>query len=747
MNNPILLLLVLPALFAGQAHAEKLNVARLEASPNLDGAIAQGIRISPDGQRVTFLQGRPEDKRQQDLWEYHIADKSRRMLVDSVVLLGGEEELDEVELARRERQRISATGIVEYSFSPDGTALLFPLGGDLYYLPIGGEPRRLTETGATETDAKISPEGSYVSFIREQNLYLIDLESGKERALTSDGQGPISFGMADFAAQEEMYRTTGYWWSSDESRIAFTRVDESGVTLVDRYEIGADGVTSVAQRYPFAGKANPVVQLFVLELESGQLQEIDLGEDKDIYLARVDFSPDGTLAVQIQSRDQKRLDLIFIDPVTYQQQLVLTETSETWINLHSDLNFFADGSHFIWTSERSGFRHIYLYAKNGEPVRQLTSGKWPVAETERSGGGIKAVDEESGYVYFTGWSVTPTEQHLFRTSLSGKGVVTQLTGAGGWHNASVAPDGSFFVDNGQSPGRPPYSAIRDRDGKLLTYITENALDEDHPYTPYWSDHQPREFGVIETQDGVELHYQLMLPAGFDPARQYPAIVYLYGGPGGAQVKKVWSVDFNQVLAQNGFVVFTVDNRGTGGRGTAFDDVIYRNMGDYEVRDQLAGARWLMEKSFVDAARIGIHGWSYGGYMTLLCMFKAPEVFKAGIAVAPVVDWRLYDTHYTERYMGDPADGDFYLRSSPISYVDGLQGKLLLIHGMADDNVFFDNSVKLMVAMQKAGKQFELMTYPGKRHGIKGEAEKTHLNELRLEFFKRYLQPGALNPSS
>jgi dipeptidyl-peptidase-4 len=740
MKKTILLSLMLVGMPVGLAIAEQLEVARLEASPNLNGTTARGVRISPDGQRVTFLQGRPEDKKQQDLWEYHIADKSKRKLVDSVALLGGEEELDEVELARRERQRITATGIVEYSFSPDGTALLFPLGGDLYYLPIGGAPRKLTDTGATETDARISPEGKFVSFIREQNLYVIDLDSGKESALTHDGQGAISYGMADFAAQEEMQRTSGYWWSKDDSRVAFTRVDEAGVTLVDRYEIGADGVTSIQQRYPFAGEANSQVQLFVLELKSGQVREIDLGEDKDIYLARVDFSPDGTLAIQKQSRDQKRLDLIFIDPVSHRQQRVLSETSETWINLHSDLNFFEDGSHFTWTSERSGFRHIYLYAKNGELVDQLTSGNWQVAETARSGSGIKAVDEEGGYVYFTAWNVTPTEQHLFRASLSGKAPVTRLTEAGGWHSASVAPDGSFFVDNGQSPGRPPYSAIRDRNGKLLTYITENALDEDHPYYPYWPDHQAREFGVIETEDGVQLQYQLTLPTGFDPARQYPAIVYLYGGPGGSEVKKTWSVDFNQVLAQNGFVVFTVDNRGTGNRGTAFDDVIYRNMGDYEVRDQVTGARWLMQKPFVDAARIGIHGWSYGGYMTLLCMFKAPDIFKAGIAVAPVVDWRLYDTHYTERYMGDPADGDFYHRSNPISYVDGLQGKLLLIHGMADDNVFFDNSVKLMAALQKEGKQFELMTYPGKRHGISGEAERTHLNQLRLDFFKRYLQP-------
>jgi dipeptidyl-peptidase-4 len=730
------------AICSGSSFAEKLTVKRLEASPGLSGTYAKGVQISPDGERVTFLQGRADNKLQQDLWEYHIADGKKRMLVDSTALLGGAEELDEVELARRERQRISATGIVEYGIAPDGKALLFPLGGDLYYLPIGGEPRRLTETDATETDAKVSPGGAFVSFIREKNLYIIDLATGKERAITTEGAGPVTFGMADFAAQEEMYRSTGYWWAKDDSRIAFTKVDESGVTLVNRYEISADGVTSIPQRYPFAGEDNAIVQLFVVTLANGDLMEVELGADKDFYLPRVAFSPDGTLAVQKQSRDQKRLDLILVDPKTGDQQIVLAEQSKTWINLHSDLHFFADGSHFTWTSERSGFRHIYLYAKNGEMVRQLTSGNWPVSESSRRGGGIKAVDEEGGYIYFTGWSVTATEQHLFRAPLSGEGVVTRLTEAGGWHSAEVAPDGSFFIDNGSSPDRPPYSAIRDRDGNLLIYITENALDETHPYFPYLPNHRPREFGVIETSEGVELQYELTLPTDFDAAKQYPAVVYLYGGPGGASVKKYWSVGLNQVLAQNGFVVFTVDNRGTGNRGTAFDDVIYKNMGDFEVRDQVTGAKWLADKPYVDASRVGVYGWSYGGYMTLLCMFKAPEVFKAGIAGAPVVNWRLYDTHYTERYMADPADGDFYERSSPITYVDGLEGNLLLIHGMADDNVFFDNSVQLMAALQQAEKQFELMTYPGKRHGIRGEAERVHLNQMRLDFFKRHLQTSA-----
>jgi len=345
-------------------------------------ATAQGVKISPDGSRVTFLQGRAEDKDQLDLWEYHLADGQKRLLVDSQKLLGSKEMLDEVELARRERARIFASGIVEYAWSPDGSALLFPLGGDLYYLKPGMAPRRLTETEATETDAKISPLGGYVSFVREQNLYVIDLKTGQERSITSKGGGVISYGMADFAAQEEMYRSTGYWWAKDDSRLAYTRMDESGVQSVNRYEIDADGVTTVSQRYPFAGTANAVVELFVQDLASGEVHEVDLGKDKDFYLARVNYSPDGTLAIQKQSRDQKTLDLIFVDPETRLQTVVLREEQVRWINLHSDLNFLEDGARFIWTSERSGFNHIYLYQKDGTLIRQLTGNrKTPLPST------------------------------------------------------------------------------------------------------------------------------------------------------------------------------------------------------------------------------------------------------------------------------------------------------------------------------------------------------------------------------
>jgi dipeptidyl-peptidase-4 len=731
------------SLIASAAMSDTLTIERLEASPGLDGPTARGVRIAPDGARVAFLRGREDDRYQLDLWEYGLEDGVERLLVDSTDLLGAPEAIDEVEKARRERQRIFFRGIVEYDFSPDGQALLFPLGGDLFYLPLGGESRRLTDTPATETDARVSPRGAYVSFIRDRNLYLVDLSTGEERALTAAEEDTLSFGMAEFVAQEEMYRFTGYWWSPDDRRIAFTRVDEAAVTLVDRYEIGADGVTTVPQRYPFAGEANAEVTLHLLDLDSGETRQVPFDASGDDYLARVDFAPDGTLMVQRQSRDQQRLELVAVDPDSLEQRVLITERSGSWINLHSDLTFFEDGSRFLWTSERDGFRHLYLYARDGTLLRQLTRGPWALAETSRAGGAVRALDEERGVAWFLGAVETPLEQHLYTVALDGASSPRRVTEAGGWHEASVAPDGAFFVDRGDAPGRPPYTAIRDAEGSLLSWVLENPLDETHPYHPFLDGHVAPEFGTLPGADGTNLYYELLRPPGLDPDRPVPAIVHVYGGPGGARVHRRWSVDFRQLLARSGFVVFTVDNRGTGGRGTAFDDPIYRRMGGVEVEDQVAAVRWLASQPGVDGRRIGIYGGSYGGYMTLLALFKAPEAFAAGAALAPVTDWRLYDTHYTERYMGLPSDGDAYAVSNPVSYVDGLDDPLLLVHGMADDNVFFDHSVKLMAALQQARKPFELMTYPGKRHRITGEAERVHLYSLLLDFFRRHLGDPAL----
>ncbi len=719
-------------IFSPPTFAEQLTIERLEASPGLNGPAIRGLKLSPDGSRITFLKGKQDNFRQQDLWEFDPETGESRLLVDSVALVATEE-LTEVEKQRRERQRIFASGIVEYYWNEAGNALLFPLGGDLYYLPLGGEVRQLTATDAFETDPRFSPRGNYVSFIRDQNLFVIEIAAGKEKKLTRDGGGLISNGMAEFVAQEEIDRNTGYWWAPDESRIAFTRINESPVVEAKRYEYGADGVKVVEQRYPFAGTDNVLIQLGVVGIGDGKIRWFDLGDNPDIYLARVNWLNDSkTVAYQRQSRDQKSLDLIFADAKNGKQKTILTETSETWINLHDDLKFLKDGKRFIWASERDGFNHLYLYDLEGKLIRQLTKGDWVV-------GRLRMADEKNGLVYFEGFADTPLQRQLYSVSMEG-GDPRRVTPDAGSHSTTVAADARYFIDNYSSTTTPPRVVLRSMDGKVMSYLEENPLDGSHPYARYLDSHLTPEFGSIEAEDGTPLYYYMIKPAGFDPAKKYPAIVSVYGGPGAQTVRNGWSVNFNQILAQQGYVVFQLDNRGSANRGVAFEAPLYHAMGEVEVRDQRTGVEFLKSRSFVDADRIGVSGWSYGGYMTLNLMFKAGDLFAAGVAGAPVTDWRLYDTHYTERFLGHPdAPGDVYTKTSVFDDIDGLQDPLIIIHGMADDNVVFSNTVNLAAILQQKRLPFEMMTYPGKRHRITGEGERIHLNKTILNFFDRHLK--------
>ncbi len=385
------------ALASVTVSAEQLTLERLFDDPSLSGKAPVKLQFSPDGSRVTYLQGKKEDYNRYDLWEYNLKDNTNRLLVDSAALFSGPENLSDEEKARRERQRIFGRGILEYKWSKDGKALLFPLNGDLYYYEIAsGKSKKLTETEAFETDARFSPKGNFVSFIREQNLYAIDLKSGKETQLTKDGGGVIKNGMAEFVAQEEMSRMTGYWWSGDEQQIAFTRIDESPVQEAIRNEIYAEEVKLFNQRYPYTGTANVEIELGVVKINDQKVDWIDLGDDKDIYIARANWLKDNkTLSYQWQNRSQQKLELRFYDTKSKKQQVALTETSDTWINLHFDLEFLKDKKHFVWASERDGFKHLYLYRTNGQLVRQITKGDWIVES-------LQGIDEKKGIVYFSG---------------------------------------------------------------------------------------------------------------------------------------------------------------------------------------------------------------------------------------------------------------------------------------------------------------------------------------------------------
>lgn len=729
--------------------AQPLTVERIFAAPDLSGPRLREPKFSPDGRRVTFLQGKAENKDQLDLWEFDTSTGKSRLLVDSRAF-AGEEKLSAEEEARRERQRTaSLRGIVDYEFSSDGARLLVPLGGDLYVYEFKARAkvRRLTTTQAYETDARFSPRGNFVSFVRDQNLHVIDLRTGKERALTSDGSGLVQNGVAEFVAQEEMDRNTGYWWAPDESRIAFTRIDDTRVQEVERIEINAQGARVTRQRYPSAGTANTLVELKVLDLESNVVTPVQLGDD-DTYLARVTWFPDSRrLAVQRQSRDQRRLDLLKVDSTNGTATTLLTETSKSWIELHDDLRFLKSRDEFIWASRRSGFRHLYLYDGTGQLVRALTAGPWMVVG-DGVESGLVGVDEEKNLVYFTANEASPLERHLYVASLNSGDALRpkRISLEPGWHDARLLPGAKAYLDQWSSPEQPPTASIRGLDGKVQRWLVRNTLDASHPYAAFLADHVKEEYGSLKTADGQLLYYRLLKPAAMSAGQRYPAIIDTYGGPHFQYVRKDWMGGarstqgyFRQLLAQQGFVVFTLDNRGSGFRGEAFDSAIKDKLGNIEVADQLLGVEFLKQQPYVDAERIGITGWSYGGYMTLRALMTT-AAFKAGVAGAPVTDWRLYDTHYTERYLGTPqASAANYDRSAVLPYVDGLKGSLLLVHGMADDNVLFTHSTMLMQKLQAQNKPFELMTYPGSKHGLIRVPETgRHYYEMVVRFFKERL---------
>ena len=715
--------------------AKPLSLERIFDDPSLSGKSPVQLKFSPDGSRVTYLQGKTDDYNRYDLWEYNLEDNTNRVLVDSAELFSGPENLSDEEKARRERQRIFGKGILEYTWSTDGKALLFPLNGDLYYYDLASaKSKKLTNTDAFETDARFSPKGNYVSFIREQNLYALALNSGEEIQLSQDGGGVIKNGMAEFVAQEEMSRMTGYWWSGDETKIAYTRVDESPVKEAIRNEIYADEVKLFNQRYPFTGTDNVKIQLGVVKLNNQHVDWIDLGKDEDIYIARAKWLKDSkTLSYQWQNRSQQTLELRFYDSESKKQKVALTENSDTWINLHFDLVFLKDKKHFVWASERDGFKHLYLYRTNGQLVRQITSGDWAVDS-------LKGIDEKKGIVYFAGRKDTPLESHLYSAPLFKKGDSKRITEQGQYHNVVLAKDNKTFIDTSSSVNKPKSAALRKVNGEFITWLEENKLDNSHPLTPYLSNLATPEYGTLKADDGQIMHYRLFKPTNMSAGKKHPVIVNVYGGPHAQRVTNSWRSKnlYFQYMAQQGYVIFQLDNRGSYNRGKKFEDAIYKNLGDVEVSDQIKGVEFLRTLDYVDAKRIGIYGHSYGGYMALMTMFKAGDYFTAGVSGAPVTDWALYDTHYTERYLGHPdTNAKGYEASAVFPYTDGLKGPLMIYHGMADDNVLFTHATKLFKQLQDSEKQFEMMTYPGSKHSLRGKQVQTHLHQTITNFFNRH----------
>jgi dipeptidyl-peptidase-4 len=705
-----------------------LTFERVFASPSLDGPSPRQAKLSPDGRYLTVLRNREDDRSRYDLWAFDRESGEWSMLVDSEQV-GSGRELSEDEKMQRERARVGdLTGIISYEWTSNGEAILVPLDGDLYLAGLDGTASRLTDTEESELNPALSPEGNFLSFVRDRQLW-VGKVAGEAGPITPQEGEAVRWGEAEFVAQEEMGRSTGYWWSPDESRIAVERFDESGVGIVTRAAIGATGTEVFDQRYPVAGSPNAVVQLFVMDPDGGNRVEVDLGDNPDIYLARVDWAGD-ELYVQRQNREQTVLDVLRVDPATGESEVVFTEqaaTEDYWINLSDSYNWLDDGS-LIWWSERDGYGHLYRF--NDGDWTQLTDGEWVVTK-------LVGVDQQAGRIFFTGTKDDALAQQVYSLDLAETGEPALLTDPTYTHSASMDSKGQTLLISRSSDDTPPQSYIADATGKRLAWIEENRLDANHPYTSFLASHRPTQYGTIPAEDGTPLHWEMVTPE-MEPGKRYPVYFYHYSGPGPQIVNKGWNGALRQAIVDKGFIWFALDNRGSANRGVAFEQPIYRAMGSVEVRDQKTGAEYLKTLDFVDPEKIAIDGWSYGGYMTLKQLQADPGLYAAGISGAPVTRWELYDTHYTERYMGTPQDdAEAYRAASAIPGATRIADPLLLIHGMADDNVVFENATEVISVMQEGNVPFQMMLYPGYTHRVSGEQISPHRYNTVFRFLEHH----------
>lgn len=727
-----------PAYLVTDPGPGKLTPERVHADPSIDGRTLRKPAISPDGTRVSYLKGRTEDANQQDLWAFDLETGEAALLVSSTDLLGAPEILSEEEKNRRERAREYGKGIVSYSWAGDNL-LLFPLGGDVFTFDLTTrKAQQVTATKGFESDAKVSESGRYASYVRDNELFVTNLTTGLERQLSDGATDTIRNATASFVVQEELKRSTGYWWSPAEDRLAYTQIDESPIKIENRIEFGADGIENIAQRYPFTGTDNATVKLGVVARAGGPTTWVDIGDDPDIYVTRVRWSADGqTLYVGVLSRDQKHHTVLAINPETGTSKPLFKETSPTWLNIGTDFKALKDGS-LIWSSEQSGKRATYRIDAQG----QFT----PITPDDVLVNKVNCVDEANGWLYFTGWKADALERHIFRIGLEGENL-TQLSVGQGRHDAKFSENCTRYIGTFSNPDTPFQSRAFASDGTPKIWLNENKLGPDHPYAPYIDAHITPEFGQLMAEDGTPVDYMLYKPLDLQPGEKRPAINIVYGGPGVQRVHKGWERrHFSRMLAHHGFVVFSLDNRGATNRGKAFEDHLYRALGQAEITDQVLGTDWLKTQDFVDADKVGIYGWSYGGYMTLH-MLAQTDLFTAGVSGAPVTEWELYDTAYTERYLGHPHAQDpnytpqAYSNSSVFTHIDGLTEPTLIIHGMADDNVVFRHTIKMMDEMQSRGAHHvRFMTYPGEKHGFRAKDNKVHRDREILEFFLEQLGP-------
>ena len=628
-----------------------------------------------------------------------------------------------------EDQARAASNRTTFQFNEKETAVLLNHASDLFYYEFGSETaKRLTNTPAPEEEEDFSPDSRIVSFVRGNNLYTVDISSAKEVALTNDGSPKIFNGKLDWVYQEEIYGRgdfRAYWWSPDSSQLAFLRLDENAVkefTVVDHIPRLQEVETTA---YPKAGDPNPTVRLGIARFTGGTATWADLGEYEadEPLVVRVGWLRDSSKAVfQIQNREQTWLDLNRVDPKTGKTDRLLRETSKAWVDAIAQPYWLKDGS-FLWLSERTGWQHIYHYSANGKLIRPVTEGKWEARS-------LHGVDQSQGLVYFSGTQHSHIATNGYRVKLDGTGM-QRLTPKEGTHALSFNPTYTHFVDTWSDLNTPPVTTLHSANGELVRSLSEPTPDSLSKYRL-----GKAELLQVKTRDGFTMEAMMIKPPSFDPSKKYPVLQFTYGGPHAPQVRNAWggaTYLWHQMLAQKGYIIWVCDNRTASGKGAESVWPVYRNFGELELRDIEDGLSWLKKQLYIDGSRIGIWGWSYGGYMTCYALTRSKS-FKLGIAGGSVTDFRLYDTIYTERYMQTPQkNAEGYNATSMMTRAADLNGKLLLIHGAMDDNVHMQNTIQFVYALQKAGKQFDLMVYPKSRHGVVDPLLLKHMRSMMTDF--------------
>ena len=702
--------------------AERLTISDVATYPR-PGMDAPGmIGFSPDSSAVNWLHA-ADGGLVRSLWRIDVQNGERSVIAGPGVdaPMSREEEL------LRERTRTRELGVGSYSWARDSDEPALMIPSPTVRISVDGETLQELSGAEGALTPALSPDGTKLSFVRGGELFVIHTDGGTDATqLTSGAEDGLTHGLADYIAQEEFGQLRGHWWSKD-GRIAYLRVDERHVAPYPIVHQGATEVDVETHRYPFAGDENAHVSLRVVDIATGTHRELPLPEE-DGYLVRVAWWPDSVggqrLVAQWVDREQKQLRLMAFSDSDQATNLI-DETQEPWINVADDARGLKDGS-FLWSSESSGFRHLSLRAEDGSEIRALTEGDWIVD-------GVIGVDEDLRWVYFSSSRGSPMERRVERVSLDG-GEIETLSEAGGVHGAALSRDGKWLAMMSSSLAAPPSISLVATDGstRCSLYESEASIDELGLEAP--------ELRTFSAADGTTLHGALYRPDGEGP---HPLLMAVYGGPHAQTVVDAWglTVDLRaQYLAQQGYLVLKLDNRGMAGRGLEFEAHLNRRMGTIEVDDQSAAVEQLVSEGLADVERVGVYGWSYGGYMTVMSMLRRPELFKVGVAGAPVSDWDGYDSGYTERYMGTPQNNaEGYREGSLLTHADKLEGQLLLIHGGVDENVHFRHTARLITALTAADRDYDLLMFPEERHMPRDQAGLEYQERRVVRYFERHLR--------